>query len=77
MSVSSVSSVDSADREEDQLYKKLEDIDDLEVDYMQATLVMEGPLKRKVLKRHGKAVSVSHAYKTKVQFVLSLNCTSS
>ena len=59
VSVSSASSDDS-DGEEDQLYKKLEDIDDLEVDYLQATLIMEGPLKRKVLKRQGKSVSVSY-----------------
>ena len=48
-SVTSDSSDESGD-EEGALYRKLEDIDEVEVDYLHARLVMEGPLQRKMVR---------------------------
>jgi len=57
--LSSDSSSESGDEGEEELYRKLGDVDEVEVDYSQARLIMEGPLKKKMAKRSGRISSVS------------------
>ena len=58
-SVSSDSSDESGGDDDECLYRQLEDVSEVEVDYLAARLVMEGPLTRKTCKKGARKVSVS------------------
>ena len=72
-SVSSDSSEESGGEDDEGLYRQLEDVSEVEVDYLAARLIMEGPLTRRTCNKGARKVSVSanSQFSLRVYFVYS------